>query len=90
MRVADSIRQKLTAGLAPTRLVIDDQSARHAGHQPDAAEESHFAVKVVSAVFSGKNRIERHRLIHGLLAEELAGGVHALAVTARSPEEDAA
>jgi len=88
MRIADRIRHKLTEGLTPTRLAILDQSAEHAGHQPEAGEESHFAVVVVSAVFTGRSRIDRHRQIHALLAEELAGGIHALALTALSPEED--
>lgn len=91
MRVAASLRQKLEQSLAPTRLDIRDESARHAGHGAHAGEESHFALLVVSDAFTGKSRVERHRIVHSLLAEELSvGGVHALALTALTPQEDRA
>ncbi len=48
---------------------------------------SHFTIKVVSAAFSGKSRLERHRMINAVLAEELKGAVHALAIEAHAPEE---
>ena len=90
MRVADRIRAKLTAGLAPTRLEIFDDSARHAGHT-GAREggETHFNLVVVSERFVGQSRIERQRTIHALLAEELAGPVHALSLKALTPAEAA-
>jgi len=88
MRVADRIRTKLTAGLAPTRLEIVDDSARHAGHAgAGAGGETHFNVLVVSDRFAGQSRIERQRAIHTLLAEELAGPVHALSLKALTPAE---
>jgi BolA protein len=87
--VEAAIRQKLAAALAPTRLVVLDESARHAGHAGHHPEgESHFRVEIVSNAFSGKSRVERHRLVNGLLAQELATRVHALALTTRTPEED--
>jgi BolA protein len=82
------IREKLTMALAPLSLDVIDEShhhAGHAGHHHDRSE-SHFRVEVVSAAFAGKGRVERHRLINTLLAEELAGGVHALAIDARAPD----
>jgi len=89
MRVAASLRQKLEQSLAPTRLDILDESARHAGHGAHAGQESHFTLVVVSEAFAGKSRVERHRIVHSLLAEELSvGGVHALALTALTPQED--
>lgn len=83
-----AIERKLRAALAPIRLVIVDESHHHAGHgghHPDG--ESHFRVELVSAAFAGKSRVERHRMVNGVLAEELATRVHALAVTAKAPEE---
>jgi BolA protein len=91
MRVADRIQAKLTAGLHPTRLTIRDESHRHAGHagaQPQG--ETHFHVDVVSAFFAGESRIARQRRVYALLAEELAGSVHALSLTTLTPEEDGA
>ncbi len=89
MRVADRIRAKLTAGLEPTRLAIHDESHRHAGHAgARPGGESHFRVEIVAAAFVGESRVARQRRVYALLAEELAGPVHALALTTLSPEED--
>ncbi len=86
--VADRIRAKLEAALAPEKLEIVDDSHRHAGHAGAHAEgESHFTVRAVSAAFAGKNRVERQRIVYGALAEELAGRVHALALVLRAPGE---
>jgi len=69
-------------------LEIVNDSDRHAGHASSPGTgESHFAVKVVSAAFQGKSRIERHRMVNAVLAEELSGKIHALAITALTPEE---
>ena len=92
MSVKEQIIAKLSAGLAPLSLEVIDDSAKHAGHQfhPGGVEprgETHFTVKVVSAAFTGKNRLVRHRMINGALAEELADRVHALAIEARAPGE---
>ena len=91
--IATIIREKLTSALSPARLEIEDDSARHAGHHHEGGMdarpggESHFNLEVVSAVFEGKGRVERQRMINGLLAEELAGPVHALSIRARTPSE---
>lgn len=90
MRVADRIRSKLEAAFAPMKLRIIDDSARHKGHSGARPEgETHFTVEIVSAAFSGLGRVERQRRVYAALAEELAGPVHALSVTARAPEEEA-
>ena len=88
MEVAQTLREKLTRALAPERLEIVDESHLHAGHA-GAREggESHFRIDVVSAAFAGRARITRHRLVHDILAEEIAGPVHALSLTARTPDE---
>jgi BolA family transcriptional regulator, general stress-responsive regulator len=93
--IATIIREKLTLALSPDRLVIEDDSARHAGHHHDGGVdarpggESHFNLEVISVAFEGKGRVDRQRLINGLLADELAGPVHALSIRARTPSEDA-
>ena len=89
MSVAETMRAKLTERFAPTRLVIVDESHRHAGHagaQPGG--ETHFNVTIVSPVFAGLNRVARQRLVYEALAAEIAGGVHALSLTTVTPDED--
>jgi BolA protein len=87
--VAAQIEAKLRAALAPSRLAVIDDSARHAGHAGAApGGETHFTVEIVAAAFAGKPRVARHRMIYDLLAEEIAGGVHALALKTLTPEED--
>ncbi len=88
MAVADTIRTKLLAAFAPVRLDSVDESHRHVGHA-GAREggESHFRVRVVSAVFEGMGRVERQRRVYSILSEELAGPVHALALELKSPSE---
>lgn len=89
MSVAETIRVKLTERLAPTRLVVLDESHRHAGHAgARPGGETHFNVTVVSAAFAGLNRVARQRLVYQTLSEELAGGVHALSLTTTTPDED--
>ena len=92
MSVKEQITARLTAALNPESLTVTDDSAKHAGHQfpPGGVEprgETHFSVKVVSAAFAGKGRVERHRVINTLLAQELADGLHALAIEAKAPGE---
>ena len=84
----DRIRDKLARALQPSRLDIVNDSFRHAGHMgDDGSGESHFKVTVVSSVFTGKNRVERQRMVYDLLAEELSGAIHALSVKAITPDE---
>ena len=90
MRTHDLITKKLTKAFAPAKLDVADDShlhEGHAGHRPGG--ESHFRVYVVADAFKGKSRIERHRMINGVLSSELAAGVHALAIQALAPGEDA-
>jgi BolA protein len=86
--VRNRIEQKLTERFAPESLRVVDEShlhAGHAGHRPGG--ESHFRVYLVASAFSGKGRVERHRMVNEALAEELAGPVHALAVHPSAPGE---
>lgn len=92
MRVADSIRQKLTAAFAPQSLEVVDESHRHAGHagatRDDGSQgETHFQVRLVTAAFDGVSRVERQRRVYAVLADELKGPVHALSLTLQAPSE---
>jgi BolA family transcriptional regulator, general stress-responsive regulator len=87
--VAETIRTKLTDRFAPTRLVILDESDRHAGHAGARPEgETHFAVTIVAPAFAGLNRVARQRLVYETLADELSTRVHALSLTALATHED--
>lgn len=87
--MADRIRTKLEAGLAPRRLAIFDDSHRHAGHA-GAREggETHFRVEVVADGFAGKSRIERQRVVYALLSDEMKERIHALQLTTLAPDEE--
>jgi BolA protein len=86
--VSEAIRVKLQAAFEPHRLEVTDESHRHAGHSgARPGGESHFAVTIESASFQGVSRVQRQRRVYGVLAEELAGPVHALSVTALAPGE---
>src|SRR5271167_810815 len=92
---ADRLRALLAQQFAPTLLQIQDDSARHAGHSgARAGGQSHYSVLMVSAAFQGLNRVARSRAMHTALASEFGpaeqGGMHALALTLRTPEEHAA
>jgi BolA protein len=87
--VKAKIEKKLTEAFRPDSLEIVDEShlhAGHAGHRPGG--ETHFRIRVVSEAFKGKSRVERHRIVNSVLAEELAGPVHALAIHSSAPGED--
>jgi len=84
----ERIVARLTAGLAPQRLDIVDESDRHVGHsgaRPGGG--THYRVRIVSERFAGLNRVRRHRLVYDLLPAEFADGLHALALDAKAPGE---
>lgn len=88
MTVAETITAKLTAAFEPERLEVVDESHKHEGHSGwREGGETHFHVTLVSKAFSGRSRLERQRAVYAALADELAGPVHALQVTARAPGE---
>ena len=84
----ERIVARLTAALEPLVLDVIDESDRHAGHA--GAREGGgtlYRVRVVSAKFERRSRVERHRLVYDLLAAEFADGLHALALIAKAPGE---
>ena len=91
MSTRDSIINKLREAFLPESLDVVDEShlhEGHAGHRPGG--ETHFRVYIVSPAFEGKSRVERHRMVNATLAAELKGPVHALAIKAQAPGENAA
>lgn len=92
---AERLELILNATFAPAILRVGDDSAQHAGHS-GAREggQTHYSVLIVSAAFHGQNRVARARAVHAALAQEFGpaegGGMHALALTLRTPEEYAA
>ncbi len=86
--VATEIRQRLVAGLDPTRLELDDQSDRHIGHAGhDGRGESHFALVIESAAFAGLTRVQRQRAVYTALGDLMRERVHALTIKALAPGE---
>lgn len=74
--------------LAPATLEVIDESENHRGHGGyREGGETHFRVRITAAVFAGKTRLARHRIVNDLLANELKERVHALAIEARAPGE---
>lgn len=90
MRTVDVLTQKLTDTFAPQSLNVVDESHQHEGHAgARPGGQTHFRVYIVSEAFKGKTRIDRHRMINAALADDLAAGVHALAIHAQAPGEGA-
>jgi BolA protein len=84
MNVQHRIEQALRGALAPQVLQVENESA---SHNVPPGSETHFKVTLVSDRFSGVARVQRHRQVNQLLAELLAGPVHALALHLYAPEE---
>jgi BolA protein len=85
--VAGQIRSRLSA-LEPVALELVDESAQHAGHAGAApGGETHWRLSIVSPRFAGQPSVARHRMIYQALGELMQHPIHALAITARSPEE---
>ena len=88
MSQRDDIAKVLTERFAPTHLVVTDESHQHRGHAGwREGGETHFRIDIVSDAFSGKSRVERHRLVNDALKGAFERGLHALAIQAKAPGE---
>lgn len=88
MTVRDRIRSRLTEAFRPEALDVVDESELHkghAGHRPEG--ESHFRIRITAEAFRGKSRVAAHRMVYDALADEIAGGVHALAIHAKAADQ---
>ncbi len=85
-----AIEARLVDRLAPTAIAVVDDSAKHAGHAGAASGGGHYHVRIVSARFAGLAKVARHRLVYDALSDLMRGAIHALAIEALTPDDDAA
>jgi BolA protein len=83
----ERMQQLLEAAFAPSRLEVVDDSARHAGHAGARDGRGHFNVEIVSPAFAGLAPLARHRKVYAALGEMMTTDIHALSISARTPEE---
>ena len=81
------IETALRGALAPSHLEIEDESHLHRGHAGAADGRGHFRLQIVSERFAGQPRVQRHRLVYDALSAELQSDIHALAISAFTPDE---
>ena len=89
MTTAERIESTLRQTLSATEVRVIDESALHVGHAGAAAGGGHYRVTVVSPLFTGKNSVQRHRLVYAALADDMQQAIHALALTTLAPHERA-
>ena len=86
----DRIRALMQAALSPTVLDLVDESHLHAGHAGAASGGSHYRLTIVAPAFAGLSLVRRHRLVYDSVHLMMQHEIHALAITALTPEELAA
>ncbi len=84
MGIQATIERKLQQALAPVHLEVINESGNHS---VPPGSESHFKLVIASQQFAGETAVKRHRHVYAILQQELAAGVHALAIHAYTPEE---
>ena len=87
MNLAESKMRERLARLAPRDLLIEDQSAAHAGHAGAASGGGHYRMRIVSAAFSGVGTLARHRIVYDALGDMMKREIHALSIAATAPGE---
>ena len=88
MTVKENIELKVNKAIKIENLEVIDESHKHAGHVGAKPEgETHFHINLTSSDFNGKSRVERQRLVYRILADELAGPVHALSLTLKGTDD---
>ena len=92
MSIIKTLEKKLREAFNPDKLEVINESHLHAGHQPgfDGTGESHIRIRIISSHFDGITLVDRHRKINALLNDEIAAGLHAVAIEANSPAEKSA
>jgi BolA protein len=85
---AERIQSMLEQAFIGARVTVVDDSARHVGHAGARDGAGHFGVRIESQAFTGRSRLERHRLVYEALAAMLPREIHALSIEAVSPDED--
>lgn len=88
MDTVGRIQKSLAGALLPAQLEVIDESGQHVGHGGHIpGKTTHVRVRVTSEAFRGKSRIDRHRIVNDLMKDEIAAGLHALAIEAKAPGE---
>ena len=82
-----AIEAILTKTFAPTKLQVKDQSHLHAGHEGAKSGAGHFQVTIVSEAFAGHRPLQRHRMVFAALGTMMETDIHALRITANTPDE---
>ncbi|MDC8756744.1 BolA family protein [Janthinobacterium fluminis] len=83
----ERIRSRVEAALAPLECLLEDDSARHAGHAGAASGGGHYNLRIVSAQFEGLRLVTRHRLVYDSVHDMMHTEIHALAIIALAPSE---
>ena len=83
----ERIRSRLQAALSPLELVIEDDSAKHAGHAGAALGGGHYNLRIICSQFEGLKLVMRHRLVYDSVHDMMHAEIHALAITALAPSE---
>jgi BolA protein len=83
----ERMRARFASALAPVELVLEDDSALHAGHAGAASGGGHYNVRIVSLQFEGLKLVTRHRLVYDSVHDMMHKEIHALAITALAPSE---
>lgn len=83
----ERMRSRFEAALAPQELLLNDDSALHAGHAGAASGGGHYTVRIVSLQFEGQKLVTRHRLVYDSVHDMMHKEIHALAITALAPSE---
>ena len=90
MQSSENVQERMTALLtarfAPLEMALTNDSAKHAGHA-GAGQDTHYRVRITAAAFTGKSRVERHRMVYEALQGEIDRGLHALQIQAFAPGE---
>ena len=88
MDFRQSLEQCLAEALAPQSMLLEDESAAHAGHAGAApGGHTHWKLAIVSARFAGCSTVARHRMVYAALAAYMNQPIHALQIRALTPEE---
>ena len=77
-----AIRARLMSAFSPSELEVIDESHLHAGHPGARDGRGHYRVNIVSPMFAGRSRLERHRMVFAALGSMMQTDIHALSVTA--------
>ncbi|MEQ8817005.1 MAG: BolA family transcriptional regulator [Thalassobaculum sp.] len=73
---AGEIERLIKAALPDARITIEDLRG----------DGDHYACHVVSAAFSGKNRVQQHQMVYKALQGRMGTELHALALQTATPE----